>query len=92
MYFVSVLLIIINAIILAKLWGTCNVINRIGDIVLFEHETLKRKFIDEVEKLHDEVKDPAEFRKRSIELADRYDEKQRIRSNDFKFMLNNFNW
>ena len=83
---------IINIILLAKIWGTCNVINSIGDVIIFERENLKRKFIDDVEKLHEEIKDPVEFRKASIELAERYEEKQRIRSNDFKFMLNNFKW
>jgi nucleosome binding factor SPN SPT16 subunit len=83
---------IINIILLVKLWGTCNVINAIGDVIIFERENLKGKFIDDVEKLHEEIKDPAEFRKASLELADRYEEKQRIRSNDFKFMLNYFKW
>lgn len=83
---------IINIILLAKLWGTCNVINSIGDVIIFERENLKRKFIDDVEKLHEEIKEPVEFRKASLELAERYEEKQRIRSNDFKFMLNNFRW
>ncbi len=83
---------IINIILLLKLWGTCNVINAIGDVIIFERENLKRKFIDDVEKLHKEIKDPVEFRKASLELAERYEEKQRIRSNDFKSMLNGFHW
>ena len=93
--FMEVILIIsgiINIILLLKLWGTCNVINAIGDVIIFERENLKRKFIDDVEKLHKEIKDPVEFRKASLELAERYEEKQRIRSNDFKSMLNGFHW
>lgn len=83
---------IISLILLLKLWGACNVINKIGDILLFEHEFLKSKFIEDVEKLHKEVTDPTEFRKRAHQLAEQYDEKQRIRSIDFFSMLNNFNW
>ena len=46
---------IINIILLVKLWGTCNVINAIGDVIIFERENLKGKFIDDVEKLHEKL-------------------------------------
>ena len=89
---ITIIIGIISLILLLKLWGTCNVINKIGDIILFEHENLRSKFIEDVEKLHKEVKDPSEFRNRAHQLAEQYDEKQRIRSIDFFAMLKNFNW
>lgn len=89
---ITIFLAIINIIILAKLWGTCNVINSIGDVIIFERESLKAKFINEVERLHNDIKDPTEFKKAAKELAERYDEKQRIRCLDFNEMLKNFTW
>jgi hypothetical protein len=83
---------IINIVFFAKLWGTFDVINKIGDVILYERENLKAKFINEVEHLHNDIKDPTEFKKAAKELAERYDEKQRIRCLDFNEMLKNFTW
>lgn len=64
----------------------------IAVVLLAERDILKKQFVADMEKLHKEMKDPTEFKKASLELAEQYDNKQRIRSLDFKEMLNNFNW
>lgn len=92
MFFVGMITVVINTMLFWKVWDLCNNVNSMYDLLLGEGETLKKRFIDDVEALHQEIKDTDEFNKAVLELADRYYDKQTLKTVNFRAMIDNFHW
>lgn len=89
---IGLIIVIINIALFTKIWTLCNNVNFITEMLYNESMSLKKDFINEVEKLHDEIKDPDDLKKAINELADRYYEKQTLKVVNFKSMIPNFSW
>jgi predicted transglutaminase-like protease len=92
LFIIGIICAILNGMLFWKIWTMCNHVKFITETLVDESVSLKKDFINEVEKLHDEIKDSNDFNKAVVGLADRYYDRQNLKLVDFKAMIPNFHW